>query len=1165
MDDVLKVLKAIVSSFSAFGSIPKPIRICVTVFGAVFGFCLIFVYARLDKSQKIFLTIAIVLMAVVTGAYYTWKSWKDKQQNKQFGGEISQHSSATPRGLSDPGQRARLDDMRKKFQSGVDAYKSRGKDLYKLPWYAIVGEPGSGKTEAVRHSNVGFPPGMQDEFQGVGGTINMNWWFTNYAVLLDTAGRLMFEEVKPGETSEWKEFLNLLKKNRPNCPINGLFLIIPSDSLIKDSADAIQNKAGKIAQQLDVIQRVLDVRFPVFVVVTKCDKINGFREFFDGLTDPQLQHQMMGWSNPDPLDEPFKPDLVDKHLEQVAARLRRRRLGLLRDPVPENAEGRRTDEVDSLYALPHSLEMIASRLRRYLETIFIAGEWSAKPLFLRGIYFSSAMREGAALDAELADAIGVSVDELPEGKVWERERAYFLRDLFIEKVFREKTLVTRATNTKTMLRGQQIALYTFGFLGLAIFSAVAWFATVNLRGGVKDQGDYWHAVSRGGWENKFWKESIVPTRGDGSFKSELSTNTLLVDNKTVNLGQFHEKLVELAQQPLKKNLMFPGLADRYNQNSRKAQRIVFEAGVVRPLIEATRQKMQHDDGDIAAAQFQPDALAVLIRIESDILTRGTGTNTGELSLDQSRKFLGTLENYIAGRELPVDTNLVSVMAWTYSTNDTAKGSWAPRWFTGGHGGNNTLAVNSGINAGLDVFARNATNGLQTFLSQRNQISSLRDSVRPFATYEEALVEAAKSSVEDKFYQAEGAVEKARHDLDQSLEKASQEPLFAGGTLLANAQRKFKESLASSAGAAFDRLRGVNDAALAANKDYSLFKEIKTRLEAIQALLNTRVSELAASGDLNEFQKLDDTCLLDNAFRKRADLYSQVKKFREANLFASDNLIGTKGDPLARFLTEKLGGLRDEAAKYNGKLTNEFATAINYELKLAQKSQIQKFFDAYLNQATTILSALTGFPLVRDLDHRATLDDFKGAAKNLKYISEDLNSQNFSTYAPRDSSQWKQFAARITQQQDLAKALVGDEGILGACTISLAASTDATKADDDWQGPWRDMKLIFDGGSNDPIRTGFPEDQKLGDAPLQQKLELRLIQNINEANPKTARVPTLEWGPLELIHKYPSERNTTDPRVWLVRIPVPGPGATGLIRLRLRFEHALPELDKWPKP
>src|SRR5262249_49450924 len=149
---------------------------------------------------------------------------------------------------------------------------------------------------------------------------------------------------------------------------------IPADSLIKDTADSIQKKAGKIAQQLDVIQRALDVRFPVFVVVTKCDKVNGFREFFDGLTDPQLQNQMTGWSNPDPLDEPFKPEMLGKYLEQVTARLRRRRLGLMRDPVPENPDGRRTDEVDSLYAFPYGLELLGSRLRSYLETIFIAGE-----------------------------------------------------------------------------------------------------------------------------------------------------------------------------------------------------------------------------------------------------------------------------------------------------------------------------------------------------------------------------------------------------------------------------------------------------------------------------------------------------------------------------------------------------------------------------------------------------------------------------------------------------------------------------------------------------------------------------------------------------------------------------------------------------------------------
>ena len=1164
MDEVLKVLKAIVSSFSAFGSIPKPVRVCVAVFSGVFGFCLIFVYARLDATQKIFLTVAIVLMAVVTGAYYAFKSLKEKQSNQQFGGDISQHSSATPRGLSDPGQRARLDDLRKKFQTGIDAYKSRGKDIYKLPWYVIVGEPGSGKTEAIRHSNVGFPPGMQDEFQGVGGTINMNWWFTNHAVLLDTAGRLMFEELKPGETSEWKEFLNLLRKNRPNCPINGLFLVIPSDSLIKDSADSIEKKAGKIAQQLDVIQRVLDVRFPVFVVVTKCDKINGFREFFDGLTDPQLQHQMMGWSNPDPLDEPFKPDQVDQHLEQVAARLRRRRLGLLRDPVPENADGRRTDEVDSLYALPHSLEKISSRLRRYLETIFVAGEWSAKPLFLRGIYFSSSMREGAALDAELAEAIGVGVDELPEGKVWERERAYFLRDLFVEKVFREKGLVTRATNTKRMLRGQQIALYGLGFVGLAVFATVAWLATVNLRNGVKDQGDYWHVVSQGGWENRFWKQSIVPMRGDGSFMPVISTNALQVDNKLVSLGQFHAKLVELAQKPLKKNFMFPGLADKYNRNSHKAQRIVFESGIVRPLIEATREKMLREEPDLASAKREPDALATLIQLESDILSRGTTpTNNGTLSPDAAQKFIGSLQNYIAGQDLAIDTNLVAVMSWTYTSNDTAKGTWAPRWLSGGHGGTNNLAVNAGINSGLDLFVRNATNGLQHYLAQWSEISSLRDSVRPFSKEEENLFTAARSNADKRFRQAEEAVEKARKALDEALAKASQGPLFAGGVSLTEAQRKFREAVTSSAGASLGRIRDVNDAALAVNKGYPLFRDIKVRLDAVQAVLSNRVTELLASGDPQELQTLDDSCLADNAFRKRSDLYARARKLLDLNPFANAKLIGLKGESLQSFLTERVGAIRTEAAAYSGKLTNDFTAAIAFELKLVEKQQSAKFFEAYLSQANALVGFGTGFPLIRDLSRRITADAFTTAGKQLKYISEDLASPVFRKYSPQDQPDWKSFVTSVEDQQRVAKALMGDEGILGACTISLAGSTEATRSDDEWQGTWRDLKLVVDGASSEVVRTGSDTDQKLGDAPVQQKIELRLIRNANEPSSPTFPITTGDWGPLELIHKYKGERDKADPKSWWVKVPVGAPGAKGSLRLKLKFESALPELDKWP--
>ena len=83
---------------------------------------------------------------------------------------------------------------------------------------------------------------------------------------------------------------------------------------------------------------------------------------------------------------------------------------------------------------------LAPRLRRYLETIFVAGEWSAKPVFLRGIYFTSSMREGKALDEAIALATGLPLDQLPEDRSWEKNRAFFLRDLFRRKgVPRERT------------------------------------------------------------------------------------------------------------------------------------------------------------------------------------------------------------------------------------------------------------------------------------------------------------------------------------------------------------------------------------------------------------------------------------------------------------------------------------------------------------------------------------------------------------------------------------------------------------------------------------------------------------------------------------------------------------------------------------------------------
>jgi hypothetical protein len=222
-----------------------------------------------------------------------------------------------------------------------------------------------------------------------------------------------------------------------------------------------------------VIQRTLDVRFPVYVVITKSDLIIGFREFFANMTDLDLQHQILGWSNPGEIDKPYDPCFVDKYLEEMKTRLFRTRLTRLGELLEEDSEERERPAPKTLYAFPHAFEQLGPRLKRYLDLIFNVGsQWSCKPLFFRGIYFTSSMQEGAARDQLVADLVGVPVESLPEVAVTKRDLAYFLRDLFLRKVFLERGLVTRATNARKQYARRRAAVLGFAAVSLVLLIAL---------------------------------------------------------------------------------------------------------------------------------------------------------------------------------------------------------------------------------------------------------------------------------------------------------------------------------------------------------------------------------------------------------------------------------------------------------------------------------------------------------------------------------------------------------------------------------------------------------------------------------------------------------------------------------------------------------------------
>lgn len=625
-------------SLTMFLNLPMPVKAALLVVSGGGMMALIYFLMMFNIFKNATGYVLLVIFAVVAFAsvvYGVISKKLQKRKSKPFERKVAESSATAPQGVSDPGSRAKLDDLRKKFDEGIQVFKEHGKDLYTMPWYVIVGEPGSGKTEAMRHSNVGFPPGLQNQLQGVGGTVNMHWWFTNQAVMIDTAGRLMFEEVEPGQTSEWTEFLKMLRSARPNCPLNGMLLVIPADSLIKDTANDIERKGSKIAQQLDQIQRALGVRFPVFVLISKADRINGFREFFDELTDPVAAMQMMGWSNPNDLDTPFDPSMVEEHLRSVRERLVRRRFALLADPVhTEDPMGRRIDQVDALYAFPDSLVKLAPRLRRYLEMVFVAGEWSQKPLFLRGIYFTSSMREGDALDADLADVLGVQVDALKEGKLWERERSYFLKDVFMEKVFRERGLVTRESNVGKSRRRQSFILMVAVALAAGLIGLWTWYGLKQLDRTVARYSGFWAGLReeiRNSRSGISWIMAVEPTRGnyqDGNVKAELQFEWTGPGGRVIGERTrlaMQETAFEHAQQVAEEDptpLIFSVVgAATSDVSSRlpRAQRALFEVGVVESFCNEARRRMSSANGSGVRREWwneaTVDALAALLEIQ----------------------------------------------------------------------------------------------------------------------------------------------------------------------------------------------------------------------------------------------------------------------------------------------------------------------------------------------------------------------------------------------------------------------------------------------------------------------------------------------------------------------------------------------------------------------
>jgi len=415
----------------------------------------------------------VFLLALVVAALGValWRARRQRADNEKVVSEMIADNEGDDQLQEEVGeQRERLREalaLVRRWRPG------RFRSVYDLPWYILIGVPGSGKSTALLNSGLDFP--LRDRMgvesvRGVGGTRNCDWWFTNRAVVIDTAGRYTAQESADRRDARgWESFLGLLRRYRPRQPINGVILSVSVADLLEQTPTERALHARALKQRVQELKNRLGVVFPVYMVLTKTDLLEGFTETFGMLTESEREEVLGMTFELDPVTD---SDALATRFEEAFDGLIER---LSHFALHRVQQERTTEATRRLYHFPKQVALLRAPVWTLINEVFCPSAYEDTAL-LRGVYLVSAEQAGQGYDrvSQLVDdEFGLTPSRVEPEPVTASQQGFFLRRLFDSIVFSEHGLVRPDGQLRWRLRWLQRGVIA----GLALVlsgTGVAW-------------------------------------------------------------------------------------------------------------------------------------------------------------------------------------------------------------------------------------------------------------------------------------------------------------------------------------------------------------------------------------------------------------------------------------------------------------------------------------------------------------------------------------------------------------------------------------------------------------------------------------------------------------------------------------------------------------------